>query len=343
MSKFLTPEDCNRKREMLHEILPLTGGPFCIRFMVTNICNFRCYYCRQAETAEQREKIGLDRAVMPFEDFKKCIDHLEGFSRFKVFNFTGGGEPLTHKDIVRMVAYVKQKDFTKSVEITTNASLLTHEMSDALLAAGVDRIKVSLQGRSTEEYRETCGVAVNYERFREQLCYFRDHKGPGVTLFAKIIDKMLPTDEVRQAFIEEYREIVDEYEIECLYPTPAAREVKNTDYDSTLYGNMVHRYSVCPQPFYSATVFPNGYAYPCCLLPNPAPLCNLTAERLKDHWHGAKHRELLLALLRGEREQIPVCADCTLFSYVSAPNDNLDPYADTLLEKYKELPEGGVK
>lgn len=337
MSKFLTPEDCNRKRERLHEVLPLVNGPFCIRFMVTNICNFRCYYCRQAEDAEHREKIGLDRGVMSFDDFKRCIDHLEGFERFKVFNFTGGGEPLTHRDIARMVEYVKKKDLTQSIEITTNAALLTHEMSEALLSAGVDRIKVSLQGRSSREYQETCGVAVDYERFKEQLCYFRDQKGPGVVLFAKIIDEMVPTPEARQSFIEEYRDIVDEYEIECLYPTPAAEAEKKLDYGSTLYGNVVNRYNVCPQPFYSATVFPNGYAYPCCLLPNPAPLCNLVTERLADHWHGARHRELLLGLLRGERGQIPVCADCTLFSYVSAPNDNLDPYAAELLKKYENL------
>ena len=45
MAKFLTPEDCNLKRETLHEILPLVNGPFCIRFMVTLTCNFKCYYC----------------------------------------------------------------------------------------------------------------------------------------------------------------------------------------------------------------------------------------------------------------------------------------------------------
>ena len=258
MSKFLTPEDCNRKRERLHEVLPLVNGPFCIRFMVTNICNFRCYYCRQAEDAEHREKIGLDCGIMSFDDFKRCIDHLEGFERFKVFNFTGGGEPLTHRDIARMVEYVKKKDFTKSIEITTNAALLTHEMSDALLSAGADRIKVSLQGRSSQEYKDTCGVAVDYDRFKEQLCYFRDHKGPGVVLFAKIIDEMVPTPEARQSFIEEYRDIVDEYEIECLYPTPAAESEKKLEYGNTLYGNVVNRYNVCPQPFYSATVFPNG-------------------------------------------------------------------------------------
>lgn len=337
MSKFLTPEDCNQKRERLHDILPLVNGPFCIRFMVTNICNFRCYYCRQAETAEQRAKIGLDRSVMPFDDFKKCIDHLEGFERFKVFNFTGGGEPLTHRDIARMVEYVKNKDLTKSIEITTNAALLTHEMSDALLSAGVDRIKVSLQGRSSQAYKETCGVAVDYERFKERLCYFRDHKGPGVVLFAKIIDEMIPTPEARQAFLAEYQDIVDEYEIECLYPTPAAAEEKKLDYNNTLYGNEMSRCNVCPQPFYSATVFPNGYAYPCCILPNPAPLCNLVTDQLADHWHGKAHMEFLLSMLRGQREQIPVCADCTLFNYISAPNDNLDEHAMELIERYENL------
>lgn len=337
MSRFLTPEDCNQKREKLHELLPLINGPFCVRFMVTNVCNFRCYYCRQAEPAEQRAKIGLDHTVMTFEDFKRCIDNLEGFHKFKVFNFTGGGEPLTHKDIARMVEYVKSKDITKSIEITTNGYLLTYEMSDALLSAGIDRIKVSLQGRSSKAYRETCGVAVDYDRLKSQLCYFRNHKAPNVVLFAKIIDKMLPTQEERQEFIDEYRDIVDEYEIECLYPTPSAKEAVESAYDSTLYGQKVNHYTVCPQPFYSTTVFPNGYAYPCCPLPSPAPICNLATERLVDYWHGPQHKEFLLRLLRGEREQMPICSECTLFQYFTAPNDNLDPYAAELLKKYENL------
>ena len=101
MSKFLTPEACNLKRETLHEVLPLVNGPFCIRFMVTLTCNFRCYYCDYQNREFKTE-------VMNFEDFKKCIDHLEGIEKLKVFNFTGGGEPLTHKDIARMVEYVKK-------------------------------------------------------------------------------------------------------------------------------------------------------------------------------------------------------------------------------------------
>lgn len=330
MAKFLTPEDCNLKRETLHEILPLVNGPFCIRFMVTLTCNFKCYYYDYQNREFKSE-------VMTFEDFKTCVDHLEGFDKFKVFNFTGGGEPLTHKDIARMVEYVKNKDLSKTIEITTNGSLLTHQMSDQLLAAGVDRIKVSLQGCSSQAYQENCGVAVDYDRFKEQLCYFRDMKGPNVVLFVKMIDQMLPTPESRQNFISEYQDIADEYEIDCLFPTPSAKEAVSSIYDNTLYGQKVAPYSICPQPFYSATVYPNGYAYPCCPLPNPAPICNIVTERLSDYWHGPEHKAFLCKLLRGEKNQIPVCANCTLFQYISAPNDNLDPYASELLKKYENL------
>lgn len=330
MSKFLTPEACNLKRETLHEILPLVNGPFCIRFMVTLACNFKCYYCDYQNREFKAE-------IMSFENFKKCIDHLNGFEKFKVFNFTGGGEPLTHRDIARMVEYVKNKDLSKTIEITTNGSLLTHQMSDALLSAGVDRIKISLQGRSSQAYQETCGVAVDYDRFKEQLCYFRDAKGPNVVLFVKIIDQMIPTPEARQDFIREYQGIADEYEIDCLFPTSSAKETVDAAYDNTLYGQEFVPYSICPQPFYSATIYPNGYAYPCCPLPNPAPLCNMVTERLADYWHGPKHKAFLCQHLRGERNQIPVCSECTLFQYISAPNDNLDPYAAELLKKYENL------
>ena len=63
---------------------------------------------------------------MDFDLYKKCIDDMALFpNKVKVLRIVGIGEPLLHKNIVDMVEYAVSKDIANTVEILTNASLLT--------------------------------------------------------------------------------------------------------------------------------------------------------------------------------------------------------------------------
>lgn len=64
--------------------------------------------------------------------------------------FGGFGEPLAHRGIVEMVAAVKALGCM--VELITNGVLLTEKLSRRLIAAGLDRLWVSLDGARPESY-----------------------------------------------------------------------------------------------------------------------------------------------------------------------------------------------
>jgi MoaA/NifB/PqqE/SkfB family radical SAM enzyme len=66
--------------------------------------------------------------------------------------FGGFGEPLAHPNIVEMVRQAKA--LGSPVELITNGTLLTEEMSRRLIAAGLDMLWVSLDGATPESYAD---------------------------------------------------------------------------------------------------------------------------------------------------------------------------------------------
>lgn len=87
----------------------------------------------------------------------------------KVF-FGGFGEPLFHPGIIEMVRQAKARG--AFVELITNGTLLDENRSRQLIAAGLDRLWVSLDGATPESYTDVrLGAALptviaNVERFR---------------------------------------------------------------------------------------------------------------------------------------------------------------------------------
>ena len=77
---------------------------------------------------------------------------LRSFSPTPTVFFGGFGEPLSHPDIVDMVARVKA--LGAPVELITNGTLLTQEMSGRLIEAGLDVLWVSLDGATPESYAD---------------------------------------------------------------------------------------------------------------------------------------------------------------------------------------------
>jgi len=84
------------------------------------------------------------------EIFKKIADEAGTQPNFIGFLFALYGEPLMNPHMVDLIKIVKKSG--KKSQITTNAVLLEEEMVVDLINAGVDKIKVSFQGTTQEEY-----------------------------------------------------------------------------------------------------------------------------------------------------------------------------------------------
>jgi MoaA/NifB/PqqE/SkfB family radical SAM enzyme len=109
----------------------------------TNRCNLDCRICMRNSWDEPLGQ-------MSRETFARILEGLRRFSPPPVVMLGALGEPLSHPDIVDMVAQAKA--LGSSVEMITNGTLLTKDLSRGLIDAGLDMLWVSLDGATPECY-----------------------------------------------------------------------------------------------------------------------------------------------------------------------------------------------
>jgi MoaA/NifB/PqqE/SkfB family radical SAM enzyme len=130
----------------------------------TNQCNLDCRTCIRNVWDEPMGQ--MSEAI-----FGRIIEGLRAYSSPPAIFFGGFGEPLFHPGIVKMVAQAKA--LGAKVELISNATLLTAELSRELIRSGLDTLWVSLDGATPESYSDIrLGAALplvleNLQHFRE--------------------------------------------------------------------------------------------------------------------------------------------------------------------------------
>lgn len=121
-----------------------------LRVSVTDRCNLRCRYCmpdgiRKTDMAE----------LLTYEEIAFVCGQAArlGIRRVKLT----GGEPLVRKDCPVLVSMLKKIPGLEQVTLTTNGVLLGTYL-EALLAAGLDAVNVSLDTTDREQYRRITGA-----------------------------------------------------------------------------------------------------------------------------------------------------------------------------------------
>lgn len=108
-----------------------------LRLSVTDRCNLRCEYCMPEE-----EYVWLPRSdMLHFEETSALVDVFIALGVDKV-RLTGG-EPLLRRDLASLIGMLAAKTGLRDLALTTNGVLLAEQI-DALKAAGLGRITVSL-------------------------------------------------------------------------------------------------------------------------------------------------------------------------------------------------------
>jgi radical SAM protein with 4Fe4S-binding SPASM domain len=314
------------QRIMLADQLPL-ATPILIQFFPIYACNFKCNYCTFSADKKKRDFIS-DEIRMDFDLFKKCIDEITQFpSQPKVIRFVGMGEPLLHKRIADMVAYAKEKNAAERVEILTNASLLTKKMSDDLLRAGLTRLIISLQGTSSRKYKDVCGVGIEFDEFLDNLAYHYRNKGKS-QVHIKIIDLALEDEIDKKKFYDLFGDVCDTIGIEIAGPI-----FPNVDYEKVLpsdrkiltqYGREKQDATVCPQPFFTMQINPDGNIVPCYSVTYPEILGNARNQHLVDVWNGESYSNFRLKMLDGINNASNTCRQCNIVRHRFQPEDRLD-------------------
>lgn len=334
MSSQLTYQKFIQNRQVLGKILPL-DMPLSIQIQVTNLCNFKCYYCITSQSLEKRREAGLLLQHMPLEDYLRCIDSIAKAGGVKVLNLVGWGEPLLHPDIVNMVQYAKKKLPYSLVRIVTNGSLLTHDLSDKLIEAGLDNLRVSVQGVSEQEYKDYSNIEIDFSGFLENLKYFYDHRKRS-TISLKIMDVAVKDKEDK--FLNIFPPICDEYMVDSLTETNNLINFHGhgSNLDKTFLGGDFVDTSICSTSFFRGFIDVDSQLFACCHLPVKYKFGDVR-NNFFDVWNGKSHIQFLLNMLRNGIDSFPGCSGCKMYLNQMLSTDRLDDYRDDLICKYQFL------
>ena len=120
-----------------------------LRISVTDRCNFRCIYCMPHDEYEWIDK----KEILSFEEITRLVKIFVQLGVEKI-RLTGG-EPLVRRNLELLIAQLSVIEGVKDLCLTTNGSLLAEKV-EALKAAGLKRINVSVDTLNPEKFREIC-------------------------------------------------------------------------------------------------------------------------------------------------------------------------------------------
>jgi cyclic pyranopterin phosphate synthase len=117
-----------------------------LRISVTDRCNFRCVYCRSADP----ENHMAEHALLEWDEYERLARILVGMGIRKIR--VTGGEPLVRPGVEDFIARLKALG-VQDLSMTTNGHLLA-ERCDRLVAAGLNRINISLDSLDREKFEQ---------------------------------------------------------------------------------------------------------------------------------------------------------------------------------------------
>ncbi|WP_158240470.1 radical SAM protein [Telmatospirillum siberiense] len=323
-------------RRRLADSLPLKT-PFVVQVFPVYACNLKCNYCIFSVDKSLHGFIS-DKTLLDYDLYRKCVDDMSGFpEKIKVLRFVGIGEPLIHKKLVDMIRYTAERRIANTIEIVSNAVLLTPTMSDALLEAGLNRLVVSVQGTSADKYWQESRTRIDFERFVDNLAYFYRNKGKA-HLYVKIVDTALDDDADRQRFHDIFGKVCDTIAVENTVPIH-----DSVNYDDILgdrekrltqYGLPVTDVKVCPQPFFHMQINPDGKIVPCYSWDYPAIMGDCREQSMVEIWNSETFRKFRLSQLHGCDQASHACKNCNIIKYRLFPEDDLRNDVERLMPFY---------
>lgn len=332
----------NEDRHPLHEMLPL-DTPLAVTIVPSQACNINCEYCLHSLSNQELAQKNFIQKNMDEDIFAKVVSQLQEFPRrIKSISMSGQGESLCNPKFADMVSTVKKAGIAEEVSFITNGLLLNEKKIEEIIAAGLDRIFISLQGVTSAKYEQVCGKAIDFDTFVKNLSYLYKISRDKCKVNIKIADVALE-DGDEERFREIFGNIADRIHIETIKPLYADVDYTDllgrnlTEMTTTRFGRPHVKQKACYLSFYMMSINPLGEIRPC-----GAPfqgckgLGNVNETTLLKAWNSEVRREFLLSMLKGERFANPVCKDCDYPNDVPTENDEIDPWADELIEKFSK-------
>ena len=317
----------------LAQMLPM-AAPMKIHVDPASGCNYRCFFCPQSNPAALRNA-GVEFRSMTLPLFRKLVDDLGAFAQpIDELVLGNYGEPLLNNNLPEMVRYAKSSRHIREVSVITNASLLNAFRANELAAAGLDKIRISIEAMSDAAYKSTTEVPQRFSDIVENVKGFRDavrrHRSK-TFIYAKIVDAGL-TEAEQKKFFQTFAPIADAVSIENLIGiTPRSRKIVGDQPKGMTGVSLSTERKVCPSPFYSLSIHSNGDVGVCCSdWHHKTVVGSVATSSIQNIWDGEALRAFRVAQLEKSWRGVGACAGCEVVKHYPIHED-LDAKAKDLL------------
>lgn len=274
-----------RKKWALAENLQLPAFPLNVVFDLIDACTLKCHHCLRSPdlSASYSDYIGTGKKLSTEDVIRvmdECYEH-----KLPSVNIGGSGECMMHPSFIQICIEIMKRGILE-LRVTSNGSLLTTDISEALIDQQVHFLSISLDAYTAETYGIVRGKKEKFDMIIDNIMKFMDLRQKRKSIFP-----MLRVSFVRQQsnykeadrFVEFWSQYADLIDIQPF-----------VDYRAKEY----NRNFSCNEPWFRLYVCSDGHVVPCCGYTGLVfDLGNITNKSLLSIWEGDEIkliREMLL-------------------------------------------------
>lgn len=333
MRAELKPRINLHDRTPLETVIPLST-PFIVFVDPASACNFKCSFCPTGHRSMIADT-GRYQGAMKYEVFQKVIDDLGEFERpIKVLRMYKDGEPFLNKRLADMIAYAKKSGFCDYIDTTTNGTFLTPERMGPVIEAGLDKINISVDGMTPQQYEQFTGFKFDFAAFIKNVRWLYENKGK-LEIAIKIPGELI-TEAQRQEFFDVFGDYCDRIFIENFAPCWPEFDIERhtgIKIEKGIYQQEIGTTDTCPYIFYGYSVNADGLVSSCFLdWGRKLVIGDVRSESMRQIWNSERMNALRLQHLEGRRCENGTCGNCGQLTHCLP--DNIDAFRPILLNKF---------
>jgi radical SAM protein with 4Fe4S-binding SPASM domain len=264
---------------------------------ISSRCNLRCPVCPNQDLSASQ------KGDMAWPLFKKVIDQARDFA-FEI-NLHHRGESLLHPEVGRYINYATAQGII--CKLHTNGTLLNREMSEAILASGLQRLSISFDGFSAAVYEKN-RVGAIFEQVTENINGFLQlrrqllKKAPRLAIEVIELSTSRAEGKKQRKFARHFKKLgLDELVLKKAHNWAGHLRTAGP----------AEKFSACTFPWNALVVFFNGDVSPCAQdFFGRCRLGNAAADPLLEIWNGFPMQKLRKAFSSGQISEFQSCSGC---------------------------------
>lgn len=271
----------------------------------TNHCNAACIMC-------PRDKHNRPLGFMEFFLFEGLIKeialHRDTVSAVHMHNY---GEPLMDKELSEKIKLAKDYGI-KHVYFVTNAALLTNDLSEKLITAGLDQFKISFYGTDKQTYNATMR-GLDFDQTMANIKQFFQIRRKMRSSRPKVIIQYLPQS-CNKVETSEFKSIFDSLIDLNLGDRLNIYSLLNFG-EGRNYNNFTRRRisSICDYPWRTMVILHDGRVTACCMDYNGTLyMGNVTNNTIRQIWNNQTYKKIREDFKKLNYKEYQVCRNCDL-------------------------------